>query len=31
MAGVGQTAFDVLAGGRYWYQKADITLNLNGA
>jgi hypothetical protein len=31
MAGVGQTAFDVLLGGRYWYQKADITLNLNGA
>lgn len=31
MAGVGQTAFDVLAGGRYWFQKADITLNLNAA
>jgi hypothetical protein len=31
MAGVGQTAFDVLLGGRYWYQKADITLNLNAA
>jgi hypothetical protein len=31
MAGVGQTAFDVLLGGRYWYQRADITLNLNGA
>jgi hypothetical protein len=31
MAGVGQTAFDVLAGGRYWYQRADVTLNLNGA
>src|SRR5258708_5277472 len=30
MAGVGQTAFDVLLGGRYWYQKADLTLNLNG-
>ncbi len=30
MAGVGQTAFDVLAGGRWWYQRADITLNLNG-
>jgi hypothetical protein len=30
MAGVGQTAFDVLLGGRYWYQRADITLNLNG-
>jgi hypothetical protein len=31
MAGVGQTAFDVLLGGRYWYQKADVTLNLNAA
>lgn len=31
MADVGQTAFDVLLGGRYWYQKADITLNLNAA
>ena len=31
MAGVGQTALDVLVGGRYWYQKADMTLNLNGA
>ncbi len=30
MAGVGQTALDVLVGGRYWYQKADMTLNLNG-
>jgi hypothetical protein len=30
MAGVGQTALDVLLGGRYWYQKADMTLNLNG-
>jgi hypothetical protein len=30
MAGVGQTAFDVLLGGRYWYQRADVTLNLNG-
>jgi hypothetical protein len=30
MAGVGQTALDVLMGGRYWYQKADLTLNLNG-
>jgi hypothetical protein len=29
MAGVGQTAFDILAGGRYWYEKADLTLNLN--
>lgn len=31
MAGVGQTAFDVLLGGRYWYQRADLTLNLNGS
>jgi hypothetical protein len=31
MAGVGQTAFDVVLGGRYWYQKADLTLNLNGS
>jgi hypothetical protein len=31
MAGVGQTAFDVLVGGRYWYQRADLTLNLNGS
>jgi len=31
MAGVGQTAFDVLLGGRYWYQKADITFDLNAA
>jgi hypothetical protein len=31
MSGVGQTAFDVLVGGRYWYQKADLTLNLNGS
>lgn len=31
MAGVGQTAFDVLAGGRYWYDKADITLDMNAA
>jgi hypothetical protein len=30
MAGVGQTALDVLVGGRYWYQKADMTLDLNG-
>jgi hypothetical protein len=29
MAGVGQTAFDVLLGGRYWYQKADLTLDLS--
>ena len=31
MSGVGQTAFDVLIGGRYWYQKADLTLNFNSA
>lgn len=31
MAGVGQTAFDVLAGGRYWFQRADITLNMSAA
>jgi hypothetical protein len=31
MSGVGQTAFDVMLGGRYWYQRADITLNLNGS
>ena len=31
MAGVGQTAFDVLGGGRYWYQRADITFDLNAA
>lgn len=30
MGGVGQTAFDVVVGGRYWYQKADLTLNLLG-
>ncbi len=29
MAGVGQTAFDVLLGGRYWYQRADLTLNID--
>jgi hypothetical protein len=28
--GVGQTAFDFLMGGRYWRQKADLTLNLAG-
>jgi hypothetical protein len=28
MAGVGQTAFDVLLGWRYWHLKADLTLNL---
>ena len=31
MAGVGQTGFDILAGGRYWYQRTDITLNFNGS
>jgi hypothetical protein len=30
MAGVGQTAFDVLLGGRYWHLEADTTLNLAG-
>lgn len=28
--GVGQTAFDVIMGGRYWLQRADLTLNLAG-
>jgi hypothetical protein len=31
MVGVGQTAFDIVLGGRYWYQRADIGLNLNGS
>lgn len=31
MAGVGQTAFDVLLGGRWWYQRIDMTLNFQGA
>lgn len=30
LAGVGQTAFDILWGGRYWYQKVDMTLNVAG-
>lgn len=30
MANVGRTAFDLLLGGRYWYQKADVSVNLNG-
>jgi hypothetical protein len=30
MAGVGQTGIDVLLGGRYWYQKVNMTLNLAG-
>jgi hypothetical protein len=31
MAGVGQTAFDVVVGGRWWYQRVDMTLNFSGA
>lgn len=31
MAGVGQTAFDVVLGGRWWYQRVDMTLNFYGA
>lgn len=31
MAGVGQTAFDVTVGGRWWYQRVDMTLNFYGA
>ncbi|MHB2166445.1 hypothetical protein [Alsobacter sp. R-9] len=27
---IGPVAFDVLAGARYWYQKIDATLDLNG-
>lgn len=30
MAGVGQTAFDVMGGGRWWYQRADMTFNVVG-
>jgi len=30
MAGVGQTAFDVMLGGRWWYQRVDMTLNFYG-
>lgn len=30
MSGVAQTALDVLLGGRYWYQKVDVTLNIAG-
>ena len=30
MAGVGQTAFDVVLGGRWWYQRVDMTLNFFG-
>ncbi len=31
MAGVGRTAFDVTVGGRWWYQRVDMTLNFYGA
>ncbi len=31
MAGVGQTAFDLLLGGRWWYQAIDLTLNFRSA
>ena len=31
MAGVGQTAFDVTLGGRWWYQRVDMTLNFFGS
>lgn len=31
MAGVGQTAFDVVIGGRWWYQRIDMTLNFSGS
>lgn len=31
MAGVGQTAFDVLLGGRWWYQRVGLTVNFQGA
>ncbi|MBI2740469.1 MAG: hypothetical protein HYX38_28470 [Rhodospirillales bacterium] len=31
VAGVGQTAFDVTVGGRWWYQRVDMTLNFYGA
>jgi len=30
MANVGRTAFDILMGGRYWYQKTDISVNFTG-
>lgn len=29
-AGIGQTAFDMIMGGRYWLQKSELTLNLAG-
>ena len=31
MAGVGQTAFDIVVGGRWWYQRVDMTLNFFGS
>jgi hypothetical protein len=31
MAGVGQTAFDVTLGGRWWYQRVDLTFNFFGS
>lgn len=31
MAGIGRTAFDVVVGGRWWYQRIDMTLNFQGA
>ena len=30
MINVGRTAFDILMGGRYWYQKTDISVNCTG-
>lgn len=30
MANVGRTGFDLLLGGRYWYQRADIAVNIAG-
>lgn len=30
-AGAGRTAFDVILGGRWWYQRVDLTLNTYGA
>lgn len=30
MANVGRTSFDGLLGGRYWYQKVDISVNFSG-
>ena len=31
MTGVGQTAFDIVVGGRWWYQRVDMTLNFFGS